>query len=83
MQSSSIISITCLKEITTKPVSIHKYQANTTEYISENIHRFIWHMLLAVTNNTIAKYITLVAQSLGHSLLNQMNLPKHKERSAV
>ena len=64
-------------------VSIHKYQANTTEYISENIHRLIWHMLLAVTNNTIAKYITLVAQSLGHSLLNQMNLPKHKERSAV
>ena len=37
-------------------------------------------ILLAVTNNTIAKYITLVAQ---HSFLNQMNLPKHKERSAV
>ena len=40
-------------------------------------------MLLAVTNNTIANYITLVAQSLGHSLLNQMSLPEHKERSAV
>ena len=32
---SHIISITCLKEITTKTVSIHKYQANTTEFISD------------------------------------------------